>query len=94
MGNLEQVAKRVLTPLILGESGLIAQEDQPAIATWLQKTALVSMLLSSAEDREQGYGLPQPEFAALYAQRMELAPLPSSMFWVGRYEGEFRLGSV
>ncbi|MGV8883833.1 MAG: hypothetical protein ACOH19_16925 [Rhodoglobus sp.] len=94
MGNLEEIAKRVLTPLILGESGRISADDQSAIAMWLQKTALVSMLLSSASDREQGYGLPPSEYAALYAQRAALAPLQSSMFWAGRYEGELRLGSA
>lgn len=94
MGSLEELAKRVLAPLILGEPGRISAEDQPAIAMWLQKTALVSMLLSSASDREQGYGLPPSEYAALYAQRAALTPLQISMFWVGRYEGELRLGSV
>lgn len=94
MGSLEGIAKRVLTPLILGEPGRISDEDQPAIAMWLQKTALVSMLLSSADDRAQGYGLPPAEYGALYAQRAALAPLQSSMFWAGRYKGELRLGSV
>lgn len=94
MGSLEEVAKRVLTPLILGQPGRIAADDQPAIAMWLQKTALVSMLLSSADDRDQGYGLPPLEYAALYAQRSALEPLESSLFWAGRYGGELRLGSV
>jgi hypothetical protein len=94
MERLEAVAQRVLTPLILGEPGQIDPADQGAIATWLQKTALVAMLISSAEDREQGYGLPPSEYELLYAQRESMEPLPSSMFWVGRHTGELRLGSV
>lgn len=94
MGSIEGVAKRVLTPLILGESRQIDEGDQCVIALWAQKTALVSMLLSSAEDRAQGYGLPQPEYNLLYARREALEPLPFSQFWVGRYAGSFQLGSV
>ncbi|WP_442542587.1 hypothetical protein ACSBOX_11590 [Arthrobacter sp. KN11-1C] len=94
MEGLEQVAHRVLTPLILGEPGGIHQGDQGAVAAWLQKTALVAMLVSSADDREQGYGLPPSEYELLYQLRNDKTPLPASMFWIGRYSGELRLGSV
>ncbi|MFF2299666.1 hypothetical protein [Arthrobacter sp. NPDC058127] len=94
MEGLEQVAQRVLTPLILGEPGRVHQADQGAVAAWLQKTALVAMLVSSADDREQGYGLPPSEYELLYQLRGEKTPLPASMFWIGRYTGELRLGSV
>ncbi|MBF4514154.1 hypothetical protein ITJ66_16840 [Plantibacter sp. VKM Ac-2885] len=94
MGSLEETAQRVLTPLILGERGVIAVEDQPVIAMWVQKTALVSMLVSSARAREDGYGLPPSEFALLYARRAALEPLPSSIFWAGRYNGDLQLGSI
>jgi hypothetical protein len=53
MSKLETVAQRVLTPLIQGEPGTIALEDQAAIATWAQKTALTSMLLSSKEQTRE-----------------------------------------
>lgn len=94
MGSLEGTAQRVLTPLILGETGRIALEDQPVTAMWMQKTALVSMLLSSAKAREDGYGLPASEFALLHQRRAALQPLPNSIFWAGRYKGDLRLGSV
>jgi transposase InsO family protein len=94
MESLEQVAQRVLTPLILGEPGRIHQTDQGAVAAWAQKTALVAMLMSSAEDREQGYGLPPSEYELLYQLRDHKTPLPASMFWIGRYTGELKLGSV
>jgi hypothetical protein len=94
MGSLEETAQRVLTPLILGETGRIELEDQPVIAMWLQKTALVSMLLSSARAREDGYGLPPSEFALLFQRRAALEPLPSSVFWAGRYKGDLQVGSV
>jgi hypothetical protein len=94
MERLEAVAQRVLTPLVLGKPGQIDPADQAAIATWLQKTALVAMLISSVEEREQGYGLPPSEYSLLYEQRESMAPLPASMFWVGQYTGELRKGSV
>lgn len=88
MSKLEVTAQRVLTPLLLGETGTIAVEDQPAIAMWGQKTALTSMLLSSEEERQGGYGLPESEYRALYENRDSIQPLPATRAWVGRYEGE------
>ena len=87
MSNLEAAAQRVLTPLILDEPGTIAVEDQATIATWVQKTALTAMLLSSKEQRENGYGLSPSEYRELYARRELLQPLGFSQFWVGRFEG-------
>jgi hypothetical protein len=92
MSNLEAIAARVLTPLILGKAGSISEDDSGAIAAWIQKTALVGMLLSSEAERARGYGLPPGEYRALYALRAE--PLPASQFWIGRYEGDRRLCSI
>jgi len=87
MSRLEVVARRVLTPFILGEHGTIPPNDQSAVAAWIQKTALTAMLVSSEEDREGGYGLPASEYRALYAIRDMVQPLSGSQFWVGRYSG-------
>jgi hypothetical protein len=94
MSRLETVAQRVLTPIILEESARIASSDQAAVAMWLQKTALISMLLSSSEQREQGYGLPPSEYRLLYEQSEVQQPLPASMVWIGSYAGPFTLGSM
>jgi hypothetical protein len=94
MSRLEDVAKRVLTPFILGESGRIARADQGAVAAWLHKTALVAMLVSSEEERAAGYGLSPTEYRALYDRRVALEPLPATQVWIGRYGGEGRLGST
>ena len=88
MSQLETVAQRVLTPLILGEPGTIAEEDRGPIALWAQKTALTAMLVSSEEQRADGYGLPLSEYHALYACRDRLQPLDATRFWVGRYDGD------
>lgn len=88
MSRLEMVAQRVLTPLILGEVGVIEVDDQPAIAMWIQKTALAGMLLSSQEDRDSGYGFPPSEYRALYNHRNRMLPLEASRFWIGRYCGD------
>ncbi|WP_395639725.1 hypothetical protein [Pseudolysinimonas sp.] len=94
MGRLEETAKRVLTPLVLGGSGQIERPDQGAIAAWIQKTALMAMYVSSAEDRANGHGLPPQEYALLYRNRDRMEPTANSKFWVGSYSGALRQGGV
>jgi hypothetical protein len=94
MSRLETLVQPVLTPIILGESARIAPADQAAVAMWLQKTALMSLLVSSSEDREDGYGLPPEEYRLLYEQSEALQPPLPSMFWVASYAGPFTLGSM
>lgn len=94
MSRLESTAGRVLTPLILGQSGSISKEDTATVAAWVQKTALVGMLVSSKDARTRGYGLPSEEYRALYTLQHHGAPLPASRFWIGRYEGRQRLSSI
>lgn len=94
MSQLETAAQRVLTPLILGESGTIEPEDQALIAMWVQKTTLTAMLLFSKEQRKEGYGLPQAEYAALHDGRERMQPLEASRFWVGRYDGTAGFAAV
>jgi hypothetical protein len=94
MSQLEVVAQRVLTPLILGEAGTIARADQGAVAAWLQKTALVAMLVSSKDERVSGYGLPSQEYHELYDRREAMEPLTASQVWIGQYVGDSRLASI
>src|SRR5262249_52297180 len=94
MARLEDVSQRVLPPLIRGESGTIPIEDQASIAMWVQKTALVAMLLSSEEQRRRGYGLPQTEYRALYEGRDRVGPLDASQVWVGRFEASEAFSAV
>lgn len=94
MSELEVAAQRVLTPLILGNSGTIALEDQAVIAMWAQKTALTAMLISSEEQRDGGYGLPQAEYRALYKGRDRMQPLDGSLLWVGRYQGHGEYSAI
>jgi hypothetical protein len=94
MSRLEVVAQRVLTPLILGGTAHIPQSDHAPIVAWLQKTALVAMLMSSEDERADGYGLPTHEYRALYDQRAAMDPLPATQAWIGRYAGESRLAST
>ncbi len=58
------------------------------------KTALVSLLVSSDEARMSGYGVPPGEYAALYAQRDRMEPLPFSQDWIGSYTGDRRASSI
>lgn len=94
MSRLEVAAQRVLTPLILGETGKIAPDDQGTIAMWAQKTALTAMLLSSKEQRDGGYGLPRSVYTALYERRVQQEPVEASRYWVGRYEGSAGFSAV
>ncbi|RAM37730.1 hypothetical protein DBZ45_09015 [Arthrobacter globiformis] len=85
MSKMEKAAQRVLTPLILGNPGKIALEDQGILAMWAQKTALTAMLVSSDEQREGGYGLARSEYKAFYLHRERMQPLDCSRFWIGEY---------
>lgn len=85
MSRLEEIAQRVLAPIILDQSTTITVDDQPAIAMWTQKTALIAMLVSSEEERQNGYGLPPKLYHDLYKQRENLEPLQPSQFWIGKY---------
>jgi hypothetical protein len=87
MSRLELAAQRGLTPFILGEFGTIGPDDQGLIAAWVQKTALVAMLVSPEEERAAGYGLPAAEYRELHAMRDQAQPLPASQFWIGQYDG-------
>ncbi len=87
MSRLENTAKRVLTPFILGTGGVIEGADREAIAAWAQKTCLTAMYVSTADDRAAGYGLPASEYCELYEVGDEQRPLPRSQFWVGRFDG-------
>jgi hypothetical protein len=88
MSALEAAAARVLPTLILDGRGEISPSDGPLVAAWVQKTALVSMLLSSEEQRAAGYGLPGTEYRALFEARSRAAPLSDTVAWIGRYDGE------
>ncbi|MFB7438328.1 hypothetical protein ACFC01_08360 [Streptomyces mirabilis] len=94
MSQLEVVAQRVLTPLILGKRGTIAPEDQAVIAMWAQKTALTAMLISSEEQRRAGYGLPPSVYKGFHERRDQMRPLDTSRFWVGRYKGTARHSAI
>lgn len=94
MGRLEEVAKRVLTPMILGGSGRIEPSDRGAIAAWVQKTVFMAMYVSSAGDRAQGHGIAPHEYTLLYQQRDLSEPAPNSKFWVSSYSGALRQGAA
>jgi hypothetical protein len=87
LSSLEDSARPVLTPLIRGESRRLPTGDQALIAKWTCKTALVSLLVTSARDRG-GDGVPPSEYAALYEQRDRVEPLPFSQYWIGSYRGD------
>lgn len=53
---------------------------------WVQKTALVAMLLSGEEQRSRGYGLSSTEYRELFECRDPFNPLDASQVWVGRFE--------
>lgn len=94
MSHLEKIAQRVLTPFILGRPGQIEPEDTAAIAAWVQKTTLTTMLISSEAQRRDGYGLPTSEYRNLWAARGAAQPLPASQFWIGRYTGQRRIAAA
>ncbi|WP_433651605.1 hypothetical protein ACQP2C_03125 [Micromonospora zamorensis] len=94
MSRLEDTARRVLSPIILGKPGAISAQDQPVIAMWAQKTALTAMLLSSKEQRSRGHGLSQSVYTTFYECQSRMEPLGASRFWVGQYEGTVGFSAV
>jgi len=78
MSRLEMVAERVLSPLILGAPGEMPPEDQGTIAAWVQKSALVAMLVLSEAERTTGHGVPQSEYRELYGLRETSGPMSAS----------------
>ena len=94
MSRLEDIAKRVLTPFILGEPGFIEPTDRGAIAAWVQKTVLVAMLVSTKDDRARGHGVPLSEYHEMYARCEALEPLPATQIWIGQYKGQRQAGSI
>ncbi len=93
MSQLEDHAKRALTPLILGDSAPVPTDEHASLTSWAQKTALVALLVSSDDDRDGGYGVPRSEYHEMYVSGVEAQPLPNSQAWIGRYHG-VRLGSA
>lgn len=87
MSRLEEQARRILGPLILGQPAAVDEADLGIVAAWTQKTALVAMLVSPERDRANGYGLPPAEYRALYDAGEATSPLDASQFWIGRYLG-------
>lgn len=85
MSKLEAEARRTLTSLILDEPAHIDEDDLATVALWAHKTALVSMLVSSQDERNDGHGVPESEYRALFDLQ---APLPESRFWIGRADME------
>jgi hypothetical protein len=85
MKHLEDLAAVFLPPWIRGGPTAISAEAAPGIARWLQKTALVSLLVSTAG----GVGVPVAEYHLL-CQRDEGRPLPASYVWIGSYDGSDR----
>ena len=79
MSRLENTARRVLTPFILGTGGVVDGADLGAIAAWAQKTFLTAMYVSTADDRAAGYGLPASEYRELYEVGDEQKPLARSL---------------
>jgi hypothetical protein len=94
MSRLEASARPILTPIILGTSVTLRVTDQPVLAAWVLKTSLVTMLVSSADQRAAGYGVPASEFADLYAYRDKKRPPKYVQVWLGHYEGEQLLHST
>lgn len=94
LSELEGAAKPVISPLIRGEPRRLPGDDQALVATWTCKTAMVSLLVSSDEARLSGHGVPLSEYAALYAQRDRVEPLPFSQCWIGSYAGDRRASSI
>lgn len=64
MSDLERVAQETLSSMILAQPSHV-QANQGALTRWIQKAAMVAMLISSEKERISGYGIAKSEYAAL-----------------------------
>ena len=87
MSALDATAKGALMPLLLGAPGRLSSSAHAGIAAWTQKIILVAMLVSSKEQRANGYGVPPTEYRELYTRQLDKAPLTHSQIWIGRHRG-------
>lgn len=96
MSRLETIVSHVLSPILQGKSDEIPEGTHAVLASWIQKTALVSMRTPSAEDLAAGHGLPVSEYRALFkaANASHVLPPANVWCWVGRYAGEHRKAAV
>jgi hypothetical protein len=81
MSRLEVAAAPILTPLVKDEPSSLSALDQETLAIWATKTVLTAGPTNlgaqpfASESLYRWFGTNQ-------------APLPGSLVWVGRYEGE------
>lgn len=88
MAAMEKAVRPVLTDLVAGRHIQLSEPEQPVLALWALKTALVSQLVLAAADRKRGAGVPPSEYAAL--QRSAPRPPARTQVWLGRYRGQRR----
>lgn len=86
LSRIEDLARRALTPAIMGQPQPLAAGDRAGIAVWIQKTALTAMLVSNPAQRSAGYGLPHAEYVSLYENRDRRQPSGAARFWIGRFD--------
>jgi hypothetical protein len=94
LAKLEEHAKPPLTALILGEPQQLSPADQGLVAAWAHKTALVAMMGAASDGASSGDALPSSEYAAIYEQRGDFAPLPRTQCWIGTYGGAAWTSSI
>jgi hypothetical protein len=87
LSELEADAKRALAPILKGQRTELSVSAANRVATWALKTTLVAMLTFSDSERESGVGVPESEYHALFAARMNGLPAETRA-WMGRYSGE------
>jgi hypothetical protein len=81
MHDLEEEARRIVTPMVRGQAVVLDAREQDIIAIWATKTIL-------AAGMGMGGGrlsLP-PESYSWFGRHRR--PLPGSVVWIGRYEGK------
>ena len=79
MSDLQDLAKPIITPLILGERTTLEPQQVEILATWATMTAMV---WEFSQPKLIGAAVPQEERTRFKAQP---APLPNWKFWIGRY---------
>ena len=80
MGRVEEAAKRVMTPLILGHPAILTPDDQRCIVEWLALKSMIGEYDDSPDTRAI-----DKEMQRAFYERREL--LGTWKVWIGRYQG-------
>lgn len=79
-GSIEDEARPIMTPMIVGESVRLSPDAQTVLAIWAMKTILMLQLTYPHDHR----GIPSDQY---WWFREHRCPVPNEQIWIARHDG-------